>query len=127
MPKKVVQSQKFPKPVGPYSVVTEAGGFVFVSGQVALDRATGQVSGKSVAEQTRTILENIKLILEECGASLKDVVKANVYLADISTFNEMNEVYKQYFPENPPARTTVQATLAKKEYLVEIDVIAYKG
>lgn len=127
MPKRVIQSPKLPKPGGPYSVAVESGGFVFVSGQVALDRATGEVSGKSVAEQTRTVLENIKTILEEAGLSLRDAVKVNVYLSDIQHFNEMNEVYRQYFPESQPARTTVQATLAKKEYLIEVDVIAHRG
>lgn len=122
----VVKSPNLPPPSGPYSPGIKAGGFVFVSGQVAVDPRTGQVVGKTVEEQTERVLENVKTIIESAGASLKDVVKVSVYLADIGNFDKMNSVYRKYFPEEPPTRTTVQAGMARKEFLVEIDAIAYK-
>ena len=124
--KVVIKSSKLPPPAGPYSPAVMAGGFIFVSGQAALDPQTGQVVGNTIEEQTDRTLENVKIIVTAAGASLDDVVRVTVYLADITNFSRMNEVYKRYFPHEPPARTTLEARLARVELLVEIDAVAYK-
>lgn len=98
-----------------------------MAGQVAIDPATGKVVGGDVRTQTRRVLENIREILAAAGASLKDVVKVNVYLARPEDFAAMNEVYREFFPEAPPARTTVAVKMVSEQFLVEIDAIAYKG
>ena len=116
-----------PSPQGPYSHAVEAGGFVYVSGQAALDPDTSKPLGGTVAEETRLTLENVKAILEASGATLDDVVKCSVFLADIRDFAAMNAVYKEYFGRAKPARTTVQACLPLPSLKVEIDCIAYVG
>jgi len=124
--KVVIKSANLPPPGGPYSPAIRAGGFVFVSGQAAVDSQTGQVVGSTIEEQTERALENVKAIVAAAGASLEDVVRVTVYLAEINNFSRMNEVYKRYFSREPPARTTVEARLARAELLVEIDAVAYK-
>lgn len=109
--------------VGPYSPAVCAGPFVFVSGQIGLDAATGQLVEGGVEQETRQALENLKAVLEAAGSSLERVVKTTVFLRDMSTFAAMNAVYAQYFPADPPARSTVQAVLPKGAK-VEIDAIA---
>ena len=116
-----------PNPQGPYSHAVKAGGFVYVSGQAALDPETSEPIGGTVAEETRQTLENVKAILEASGATMEDVVKCSVFLADIRDFAEMNGVYAEYFGGAKPARTTVQATLPAAGLKVEIDCIAYLG
>jgi 2-iminobutanoate/2-iminopropanoate deaminase len=111
---------------GPYSHAVKAGGFIYVSGQAALDRKTGAYLSGTVEEETRQTIENIKAILEAAGATLADVVKCSVFLADIRDFAKMNTVYNEYFGEAKPARTTVQATLPAHGLKVEIDCVAYK-
>ncbi len=105
----------------PLSPAVVAGSFVFVSGQVAVDRSTSQFSGGDVAAQTHQVIANLREILEAAGSSLDHVVKANVYLGDINEFGAFNNVYRTDFPSDPPARTTVQAVLLPP-YAVEIDV-----
>ncbi|MCS7138280.1 MAG: Rid family detoxifying hydrolase, partial [Candidatus Caldarchaeum sp.] len=107
MPKQILTSDKAPKPVGPYSQAVKAGNFIFLAGQVALNPATGKFEETDVRGQTRRILENAKGLLETYGYSLSDVVKATVYLTRPEHFQEMNEVYREYFRDGPPARTTV--------------------
>ncbi len=114
-----------PSPQGPYSHAVKAGGFVYVSGQAALDPETSKPIGGTVAEETHRTIQNIKAILEGSGASLEDVVKCSVFLADIRDFAEMNAVYAEYFGRAKPARTTVQAVLPASGLKVEIDCIAY--
>jgi 2-iminobutanoate/2-iminopropanoate deaminase len=126
MPKQIIRSFNLPAPSGPYSPCVKANGFIFVAGQAAIDPKAGKTIGKGVEDQTRTTLERIKTILEVAGASLEDVVKVSVFLKDISDFEKMNNVYKTFFVNEPPARTTVQAILASEDLLVEIDAIAYK-
>lgn len=116
-----------PKPQGPYSHAVKAGGFVYVSGQAALDPTTSQPIGGTVAEETRQTLENVKAILEASGANLDDVIKCSVFLADIRDFAEMNEVYSEFFGKAKPARTTVQASLPAAGLRVEIDCVAFTG
>lgn len=127
MPKEVIFTEKGPKPVAPYSQAIRAGDFLFLSGMVAINPATGKIEETDIKNQTRRVLENAKAILESSGFSLKDVVKATVYLAKPEDFQAMNEVYREYFPEAPPARTTVAVHFPLKEILVEIEFIAYRG
>ena len=120
----VVLTDRAPKPIGPYSQAIKANGFVFVSGQIALDPKTGEFTGTTVAEQTMRVLENLKAILEASGAPLNHVVKTTVYLKSMDDFAAMNEVYAKYFTATPPARSTIQAARLPKDALVEIDVVA---
>lgn len=122
-----VTARDAPNPQGPYSHAVKAGGFVYVSGQAALDPKTSKPINGTVAEETRRTLENVKAILAASGASLQDVVKCSVFLADIRDFRAMNEVYAEYFGQAKPARTTVQSTLPASGLKVEIDCVAYVG
>ena len=120
----LVESSEAPKAIGPYSQGIKAGGFVFVSGQVALDPATGAMVGGDVAAQTERVLKNLQAIVEAAGSDLERVVKATVYLRSMADFAAMNEVYARYFKTEPPARATVAVAGLPKDALVEIDVIA---
>ena len=119
-----VESNEAPKAIGPYSQGIKAGGFVFVSGQVALDPKTGQMVGADVAAQTERVLLNLQAIVEAAGSDLDRVVKTTVYLRTMKDFAAMNEVYKKYFKNDPPARATVAVAGLPKDALVEIDVVA---
>ena len=123
--KDIVLTDRGPKPIGPYSQAVKSNGFVFVSGQIALDPKTGEFVGVDVHAQTERVMENLKGILEAAGTSLGHVVKTTVYLKDMNDFAAMNEVYAKYFTAAPPARSTVQAARLPKDALVEIDVIAF--
>ena len=123
--KNIVLTERGPKPIGPYSQAVKSNGFVFVSGQIALDPKTAEFVGADVSTQTERVLENLKAILEAAGTSLSHVVKTTVYLKDLNEFAAMNEVYAKYFPASPPARSTVEAARLPKDALVEIDVIAF--
>ena len=115
-----------PTPRGPYSPAVRAGDFLFVSGQGPIDSKTNQFSYGDIRHETRITLDNIRSILEGCGSSLADVVKCSVFLADARDFSLMNEVYAEFFGDNKPARTTVEAKFANPEMKVEIDCIAYR-
>ncbi len=117
--RKVVKSKKAPRPRGPYSPAIVANGFVFVAGQAAVNPDTNELELGDIRSETRRTLENIKAILESAGSSLKDVVRVGVFLSDMKNFDAMNEVYREYFPVDPPARTTVGASLPRIK--VEID------
>lgn len=123
--KEIVFTDRGPKPIGPYSQAVRSNGFLFVSGQVALDPASGEFVGTEVRAQTQRVMENLKAILEVAGVSFTHVVKTTVFLKDMNDFPAMNEVYARYFPAAPPARSTVQAARLPKDALVEIDVVAY--
>jgi 2-iminobutanoate/2-iminopropanoate deaminase len=123
MVKEVFKTNRAPAPIGPYSQAVKAGSLLFISGQGPIDPKTGKKVAGDIKEQTRQVLENIKGILEAAGLTLENVVKVNVYLKNMNDFPKMNEVYKEYFKENPPARTTVQAT-PPADIDVEIDAIA---
>jgi reactive intermediate/imine deaminase len=114
-----------PRPTYPYSPGTKGGHYIFTAGQVGWNDKGVLVGIGDVRAQTRQVLKNIESILAEGGATFDDVVKCNVYLADIRHFQVMNEEFARAFPTNPPARTTVQAALAEPEMLVEIEAIAY--
>jgi len=130
MPKRALRPKNLsfqPRPSYPYSPGARGGDYIFTAGQVAWDE-TGQIVGVGdVRAQTRQVLDNIRSILAEGGAEMRDVLKCNVYLADIRNFQAMNEEFAKAFPIEPPARTTVQAALAEPEMLVEIEAIAYVG
>ena len=115
-----------PAPRGPYSPAVRAGDFLFVSGQGPIDPATNQFSYGDIRHETRMTLENIRRILEGCGASVADVVKCSVFLRDGRDFTLMNEVYSEFFGADKPARTTVETKFANPEMKIEIDCIAYR-
>src|SRR5271167_83335 len=120
----VISTQEGPQAIGPYSQAIRANGFVFVSGQVAIDPATQQVSNGEVAEQTDRVLKNLSAILKAAGSGLEKVVRSTVFLKNMGDFAAMNEVYGRYFTSSPPARSTVEVARLPKDVLVEIDVIA---
>jgi len=120
--RKAIRTSQGPQPRGPYSQAIVADGFVFVAGQAAVNPSTNELELGDVGLETRRTLQNIQAILEAAGSSLSDVVRVGVFLADIKDFDAMNAVYKDFFPQNPPARTTVGAELPKIK--VEIDCIA---
>lgn len=122
--KKVISTVNAPKAIGPYSQAIEAGGFIFVSGQIPLIPATGDLVEGSVEVQTARVLENLKAILDAAGSTLENVVKTTVYLTNMEDFTKVNGIYGQYFQENPPARVCVEVSKLPKGALVEIDVIA---
>jgi len=120
--RKTVRTSQAPEPRGPYSQAIVAEGLVFVAGQTAINPRTNQFELGDIRRQTRLTLENIRHILEAAGSSLHDVVRVGVFLASMKDFNAMNEVYRKYFPDSPPARTTVGVKLPKIK--VEIDCVA---
>lgn len=124
MPRDIVKTDAAPQAIGPYSQAIKANGFVFVSGQTALDPRTGQMVGQDIKTQTRRVLDNIKAVLQAAGISLDHVVRCSVFLKDMNDFGPMNEEYGSYFRELPPARTTVQVAKLPRDALVEIDAIA---
>ena len=126
MSKRIVFTEKAPKPVGPYSQAVISGGFVFVSGQTPLDPETSKLVEGGIEAQTVQVLENLKNILESINLTLDDVVKTSGVLSDLSDFQSFNRVYSRYFEVNPPARTTAQAGIMAG-VLVEIDAVAKKG
>jgi 2-iminobutanoate/2-iminopropanoate deaminase len=122
--KEQVQTNDAPNPVGPYSQAIKANGFVFASGQVALDPSTNQVVEGGVQDQTERVMQNLKAVLAAAGSDLNLVVKATVFLTDMNEFGAMNEIYGRFFGEAPPARSTVEVSRLPKDVRVEIDVIA---
>jgi 2-iminobutanoate/2-iminopropanoate deaminase len=122
--KTAVKTDKAPKAIGPYSQAIKANGFIFVSGQIPLDPATGEIVGSTIEEQTHQVLKNIKAILKSAGSSMAEVVKATVYLADMNDFAKMNSIYTEYFPEPFPARAAVQVVRLPREVKVEVEVMA---
>ena len=122
--KEIIQTANAPAAIGPYSQAARAGGFVFASGQIPLNPETMQFVAGGIAEQTEQVLRNLQAVLEAAGVGLEQVVKTTVFLADMEEFAAMNEVYARFFPENPPARATVQAARLPRDARVEIEVIA---
>jgi 2-iminobutanoate/2-iminopropanoate deaminase len=122
--REVVSTKDAPQAIGPYSQAIKANGWVFVSGQVAIDPATQQVISGEVGAQTDRVLKNLAAILDAAGSGLGKVVRTTVFLKNMSEFAAMNEVYAQHFSSAPPARSTVEVARLPKDVLVEIDVIA---
>lgn len=121
-----IQTLNAPKAIGPYSQAVNAGGVLYVSGQLPIDPGSGNFSGETIASQTEQSIKNIRAILEEAGYGLMDVVKTTVYLKDMNDFPVMNEVYGKYFQSPYPARVTIEVARLPKDALVEIDAIASK-
>jgi 2-iminobutanoate/2-iminopropanoate deaminase len=122
--REVIATKDAPQAIGPYSQAIKAAGWVFVSGQVAIDPATTNVISGGIAEQTERVLRNLQAILQAAGTGLENVVKTTVYLKNMSEFAAMNEVYGKFWKSSPPARATVEVARLPKDVLVEIDVIA---
>jgi 2-iminobutanoate/2-iminopropanoate deaminase len=122
--RRAVSTSKAPAAIGPYSQAIEAGGFLFLSGQIPLDPATGQIVPGGIEAQTRQVFANIAAILQAAGASFDAVVSATVYVADMNDFAKVNEIYATYFTAPAPARATVQVARLPKDALVEIQVTA---
>jgi 2-iminobutanoate/2-iminopropanoate deaminase len=122
--KKVIQTEKAPKAIGPYSQAIQAGNFLFLSGQIPLDPKTGELVKGDIRKQTQQVLENIKGVLESQGLGMEDIVKATIFLKDIGNFNQVNEVYATYFPSPPPARSTIEVARLPRDADIEIEAIA---
>jgi len=125
--KDVVLTDRAPAPVGPYSQAIEAGGCLYVSGQIPLDPKTGAMARPDIKVQTRRVLDNVMAVLDAAGAAPGDVVKTTVFMTDLSRFTAMNEVYAEYFGEAPPARACVEVGALPKGSLVEIECVARIG
>ena len=127
MPKKIILTDKAPAAIGPYSQAVEANGFVFVSGQLPIDPATGALAEADTAKQTEASIKNIQAILASSGLTLEAVVKTTVFMADLKQFARMNEIYARFFAKTPPARAAVEVKALPKGALVEIEAIAARG
>ena len=124
LPKKVPSTPSAPNAMGPYSFATEAGGLVFLSGQVALDPATGERRPDDIEIQTRQVMDNIGAILGDLGLTYEDIAKTTIFLAEMADYPKVNEVYGSYFGTEPPARSAIQAGALPGGFLVEIEVVA---
>lgn len=124
MEKTIVHTDQAPAPVGPYSQAVKANGFVFISGQIAIDPQTNTLKLGSFEEQSRLVLDNLKAIVEASGSSLDQVVKVNIFLKDLARFGEFNEIYSDYFGESKPARACVEVSRLPKEVEVEVEAVA---
>lgn len=127
MNRKIIATDNAPGAIGPYSQANVAGGFLFTAGQIPLDPATMTVVGTTAAEQTLQALTNAKAIVEAAGYELSDVVKATVFIRDMGEFGRINEVYQQFFSDDPPARSVVAVSGLPKDVLVEIEMVAYRS
>ncbi len=124
MQREVVQTAKAPKAIGPYSQAIRVGDLVFCAGQTPLDPATGNLVEGGIEAQTRRVLQNLSAVLEAAGTSFERAVKTTVFLADMNDFQKMNAVYAEFFPADPPARSTVQVARLPRDAMVEIEIIA---
>jgi 2-iminobutanoate/2-iminopropanoate deaminase len=122
--KKIIFTEKAPKAIGPYSQAIRTESLVFTAGQAGLDPATGELVEGGIEAQTRQVLTNLKNVLEAADSGLNFAIKSTVFLKDMNDFSKMNTVYSEFFPENPPARSTIAAAALPKGALVEIEVIA---
>ncbi|PTI08238.1 reactive intermediate/imine deaminase [Staphylococcus xylosus] len=120
---KVINTEKAPEALGPYSHATEINGLVFTSGQIPLN-LNGEIVSEDVKEQTTQVLENLKVVLDQAGSDLDSVIKATIFIADMNEFQNINEVYGKYFNEHQPARSCVEVARLTKDVKVEIELIA---
>ncbi len=123
--KQIISTSNAPQAIGPYSQAVQYGEQIFCSGQIALNPENMEIVGKTAAEQCKQVMENLKAVLTEAGSDLNKVLKCTIYIKNIDDFGSVNEVYGSYFPENPPARATVEVSRLPKDALVEIDCIAH--
>lgn len=124
--KKVINTNNAPSPIGPYSQAVAAGNFVYLSGQIPINPATGELVSENVKAETKQVMENIKAVLAEAGLNFNHIVKTSIFLTDMQSFSQVNEVYGTYFTGEYPARETVQVAALPKNVNVEISVIAVK-
>lgn len=124
--KTIINTNNAPAPIGPYSQAVAAGNFIFVSGQIALNPATGALVTGDIATETKQVMENIKAILDEAGIDFSNIIKTSIFLMDMQNFAQVNEVYGTYFKDNFPARETIQVAGLPKGVNVEITVTAMK-
>lgn len=122
--KKIITTTNAPSPIGPYSQAVKAGNFLFVSGQVAINPENGELNIGNIEEETHQVMRNLKAVLLEAGLTFDHVVKSTIFLSDMGTFGQVNEIYGQYFTADFPARETVQVSVLPKNVNVEISVIA---
>ncbi|MGZ4000637.1 MAG: RidA family protein [Mucilaginibacter sp.] len=125
--KKIIKTNNAPAPIGPYNQAVEAGGFVFVSGQIPLDAVTGEIVTGDIKAETKKVMDNIGAILIEAGLNFGNIVKTSIFLTDMQSFGSVNEVYGSYFTDQFPARETIQVSALPKNVNVEISVIALKS
>jgi 2-iminobutanoate/2-iminopropanoate deaminase len=125
--KKIINTSKAPAPIGPYSQAIAAGSFIFVSGQIPLDPSTGEIVSENIKAETKQVMENIKAVLSEAGVAFNNIVKTSIFLTDMQSFAQVNEVYGTYFTDQFPARETIQVAALPKDVNVEISVIAIKS
>lgn len=125
--KKIISTTNAPAPIGPYSQAVQAGNFLFVSGQVAINPENGELNIGTIEEETHQVMRNLKAVLLEAGLTFDNVVKSTIFLSDMGTFAQVNEIYGQYFTADFPARETVQVSVLPKNVNVEISVIAITG
>lgn len=123
--KKIIQTDKAPKPVGPYSQAVQFGNLMFCSGQISIDPKTNEVFLGPVKEQAELVMKNIEAVLTHAGLSFKNIIKTNIFLTNMNDFPVVNEVYGRYFSENPPARSTIAVAALPKGVNVEIEIIAH--
>jgi 2-iminobutanoate/2-iminopropanoate deaminase len=126
MEKQIINTTGAPAPIGPYNQAMKVGDFLFVSGQIPMDAATGEIVKSGIQDETEKVMENLAAILKEAGMDFSNVVKSSIFITDMNQFALINEVYAKYFPENAPARETVQVAALPKFVNVEISVIACK-
>jgi len=122
--KKIISTTNAPAAIGPYSQAVEAGGLIFISGQLPIDPATGAMAPAEIKAQTEAVIKNLEAILKSEGLSLEHVLKTTVFMADLGQFAAMNEVYGRFFAANPPARATIEVKALPKAALVEIEAVA---
>lgn len=124
MSKTIIQTDKAPAPIGPYNQAIVAGGVLYISGQICIDPATGELNNQDLAAETRQVMDNLKAILEKAGSGFSKVIKTTIFLTDMKRFAEVNEIYGSYFTGDYPARETVQVSALPKFVNVEISMIA---
>lgn len=124
MDKKIIKTHKAPQAIGPYSQAVKSGNFIFASGQIPLDPVSGEMAEADIKKQTERVMENIKGLLESENLTMANIIKTTCFLTDMDNFAAFNEVYATYFPENPPARSTVAIKSLPKDALVEVEIIA---
>src|SRR6476620_11226874 len=127
MEKKIINTKNAPAPIGPYNQAIMVGETLYISGQICLDPATGNMKNRDIQDETHQVMQNLKAILQEAGMSFRNVVKTTIFITDMNRFSEVNEIYGKYFSESFPARETVQVSALHKFVNVEISMIGVKA
>jgi len=123
--KTVINSEKAPAPIGPYSQAVKAGDTLYISGQIALDQATGELLTNSIEEETEQVMKNLNYVLEKAGMNMSNIVKCSIFITDMNNFAAINEVYGKYFTHDPPSRETVEVSGLPKGVNVEVSAIVF--